>query len=177
MALAVAGCGSDDKKEPDTASSPHSTADKGKSPEGTPADEQPDPSVKLAELMGPKGILFTINSVERNSGGFVTVSGQIRNEGSSLFTERQPWKGNETEILRGSGNSVGGATLTDQVGKKRYYVLRDTDGRCLCSSGINPIKPGETIPVFMQFPAPPEGTEEVDFFLPTFPTAKLKISG
>lgn len=74
-------------------------------------------------------------------------------------------------------NSVAGATLVDKQGKKRYYVLRDTDARCLCTTEIVPLAPGKSTSVFMQFPAPPQTTTEVDFTLPTFATASLKISG
>jgi len=76
-----------------------------------------------------------------------------------------------------NGQSFGGATLVDPKGKKRYYVLRDTDGRPLTTTGVQSVKPGETIPVFMQFPAPPSNTSEVSFQLPTFPTATISISG
>lgn len=65
----------------------------------------------------------------------------------------------------------------DKAGKKRYYILRDTDGRCLCTTGMSAVQPGASVPVFMQFPAPPAETTEVDFNLPTFATTSLKISG
>lgn len=80
-------------------------------------------------------------------------------------------------IVNKNPNSVAGATLVDKVGKKRYYVLRDTDSRCLCTTAISSLAPGKTAPFFIQFPAPPQGTTEVDFSLPTFATTSLKISG
>lgn len=43
----------------------------------------------------------------------------------------------------------------DSKGKKRYYVLRDTDGRPLTTTNFPALKAGESLPVFMQFPAPP----------------------
>jgi hypothetical protein len=39
------------------------------------------------------------------------------------------------------------------------------------------IKAGDSIPVFMQFPAPPSDTNEVTFQLPTFASATISISG
>ncbi|MFC9427508.1 hypothetical protein [Streptomyces sp. NPDC056987] len=179
LALTVAGCGGgeDDGKKTESGSSSQPAGEKNTEGQDTAAAEQPDPNVKLAQLKGTGGVLLTVNEVKRESGGFVTVSGQIKNESSQKFTDRFPWKGNETEVSRASGNSVAGATLVDQAGKKRYYVLRDTDGQCLCTTGINPIEAGESIPVFWQFPAPPAETTEIDFNLPTFPVAKLKISG
>ncbi|MFF0486375.1 hypothetical protein [Streptomyces sp. NPDC004435] len=74
------------------------------------------------------------------------------------------------------GTSLGGATLVDSVGKKRYYVLRDTDGRPLTTTNLDSLGPGKSTAVFMQFPAPPASTTEVSFQLPTFEPATLKLS-
>ena len=67
----------------------------------------------------------------------------------------------------------------DSKSKKRYYVLRDTDGRPLTTTGFSHAsRPGETLPVFMQFPAPPDRTRPRSTFqLPTFATATIEISG
>ncbi|WP_406366339.1 hypothetical protein [Streptomyces sp. NBC_01546] len=117
---------------------------------------------------------LVINSAARDAGGFLTVSGQLKNNGSQPFVGTSAWRGNE---LTSSGESVAGATLVDKAGKKRYYVLRDTDGRCLCTTGISSVAAGQTVPIFVQFPAPPANTAEVEFSLPTFATATIKISG
>lgn len=132
--------------------------------------------MKLAEVKGQNGVLLVVNEVKRDSGGFVTVQGEIKNEGDQAVNPAA-WAGSESVIVRKNLNSVGGATLVDKAGKKRYYILRDTDGRCLCTTGIRPLVPGKSLPVFMQFPAPPDTTTEVDLSLPTFATTSLKISG
>ncbi|MFD4247537.1 hypothetical protein ACFWP3_39030 [Streptomyces sp. NPDC058525] len=112
----------------------------------------------------------------RDAGGFVTINGQIKNTGNQQFVKTSAWRGAERD-LSGSGESVAGATLVDKAGKKRYYVLRDTDGRCLCTTGVAGIDAGATVPFFAQFPAPPPTTTDVEFSLPTFATAAVKISG
>ncbi|MFD6124827.1 hypothetical protein ACFWHE_24795, partial [Streptomyces hydrogenans] len=84
-------------------------------------------------------------------------------------------RGNETEVVK-HGLSLGGATLVDSSAKKRYYVLRDTDGRPLTTTGLDSLGPGKSTAVFMQFPAPPATTTEVSFQLPTFEPATLKLS-
>ncbi|MEU9850790.1 hypothetical protein [Streptomyces sp. NPDC047985] len=157
-------------------SSDSSDGEKGTKQEDTAAGENVDPNVKLAEVRGQNGVTLVVHQVKRDSGGFVTVQGEVKN-GSS---ERQPtsgWAGSESLLVTKNPNSVAGAALIDKAGKKRYYVLRDTDGRCLCTTGILPLQPGGSTPIFMQFPAPPATTTEVDFMLPTFATASLKISG
>ncbi|MFZ4267190.1 hypothetical protein [Streptomyces arboris] len=142
----------------------------------TAAVENVDPNVKLAEIRGQSGALLVVNQVKRDSGGFVTVQAEIKNEGNTSLNPAQ-WAGNESVIVRQNLSSVGGATLVDKLSKKRYYVLRDTDGRCLCTTKIAALQPGASTAVFMQFPAPPNTTTEVDFTLPTFATTSLKISG
>ncbi|MGW1956630.1 hypothetical protein ACWCPI_28435 [Streptomyces sp. NPDC001920] len=172
LALGVAGCGSwgDDPKKPKTsASAPKDAADSNPSAqEGT--DEL------LAELKGEGGLILKITSARRDSGGFVTVSGELKNDGDEPARVSARTSGDETEIIR-HGTSFGGATLVDSASKKRYYVLRDTDGRPLTTTGMPRIKAGDSIPVFMQFPSPPANTSEVSFQLPTFAAATLQISG
>ncbi|MET9957670.1 hypothetical protein ABZ128_01005 [Streptomyces sp. NPDC006326] len=117
---------------------------------------------------------LTVNSAVRDAAGFLTVSGQLKNTGSQPFANVAAWRGNE---LNSSGASVAGVTLVDKAAKKRYYVLRDTDGRCLCTTGLTIIDAGQVVPFFAQFPVPPNSTSQVEFSLPTFATATVKISG
>ncbi|MFI9628646.1 hypothetical protein [Streptomyces sp. NPDC052042] len=186
LALAVTGCGKDDggkTKDTGSPSSVNSSApsdpsgeDEGAKQEDTAAGDNVDPNVKLAQVNGRDGLVLVVNEVKRDNGGFVTVSGVIKNDGNRIQSGSQ-WSGSESVILAKNPNSVAGATLVDKVGKKRYYILRDTDGRCLCTTGLTAIPAGKSVSVFMQFPAPPQTTTEVDFTLPTFATASLKISG
>ena len=172
LAVGVAGCGSggdDDKK-------PESSASASQAGGSQPSAQEGQSDEPLAELKGPNGLSLEITSAVRDSGGFVTVSGNLKNDSSKLLTIPAQWSGNETEIIR-NGRSFGGATLVDAKRKKRYYVLRDTDGRPLTTTGVSSIKSGETVPVFMQFPAPPADTSKVSFQLPMFAPADIQISG
>ncbi|MER5869389.1 hypothetical protein [Streptomyces sp. NPDC002044] len=178
LALTLAGCGGadgkSDSKEPAKTSAAQPSS--GSSPSAPEGGNSTAPVQVLATVNGESGIVLTINSVAREAGGFVTVNGQIKNTGNQQFVKTGAWRGGERE-LSGSGESVAGATLVDKAGKKRYYVLRDTDGRCLCTTGVAGIDVGATVPFFAQFPAPPPATTDVDFTLPTFATAAVKISG
>ncbi|MFJ5776004.1 hypothetical protein [Streptomyces sp. NPDC093094] len=172
LALGVAGCGGggEDDKKPERSAS----ASRGSDPR--PSTQEGDSEQPLAELKGADGLLLQITSAARDSGGFVTVNGNLKNDGAKSVVVPAALSGNETEIVR-NGRSLGGATLVDSKGKKRYYVLRDTDGRPLTTTGFSMIKSGETVAVFMQFPAPPTDTTEVTFQLPTFASAPIQISG
>ena len=172
LALGVAGCGDGDgeDKKPQTSAS---ASGSGGSDQRAQEGQSDGP---LAELKGPDSLLLQITSAVRDSGGFVTVSGTLKNDGGDTVNVPAQLSGNETEIIR-NGRSLGGATLVDSQGKKRYYVLRDTDGRPLTTTNFPAMKSGESLPVFMQFPAPPVDTAEVTFQLPMFATAPIKISG
>ncbi|EDY58312.2 secreted protein [Streptomyces sviceus ATCC 29083] len=172
LAVGVAGCGGgggDDKK-------PEASASASRGDGSQPSTQEGQSDVPLAELKGQDGLLLQITSAQRDAGGFVTVNGNLKNDSDKSVVVPAAVRGDETEIVR-NGRSLGGATLVDSKGKKRYYVLRDTDGRPLTTTGFSSLKAGESLAVFMQFPAPPEGTTEVAFQLPTFASAPIQISG
>ncbi|MEU3463750.1 hypothetical protein ABZ721_27850 [Streptomyces sp. NPDC006733] len=176
VALTLAGCGGggDGKPSDNKASTKSAAPSGGSSSGGSSATPSPESTQVLAQIKGEKNIVVTINSAVRDTGGFVTVSGTVTNNGDEVFTAGS-WQGPEVALVS-SGSSVAGAVLVDQVGKKRYYVLRDTEGKCLCTMGLNLIQPKETRPIFAQFPAPPTSTTSVEFQLPTMPPAKIQIS-
>jgi len=179
-AITLAGCGSGggggggDKKDGGTSSaSAGASAKSGSGGGGTPSATA-TPTKVLAQIKGESGMQVTVNSAVRDTGGFVTVQGEVTNNGTDPFSA-DLWVGPETALAH-SGASVAGAVLVDEAGKKRYYVLRDTDGRCLCTMGLVDIEPKESRPFFAQFPSPPAATTDVEFELPTMPPAKITIS-
>ncbi|MFD7507130.1 hypothetical protein [Streptomyces sp. NPDC059850] len=175
LALAVAGCGSGDGGDGKDSGAPHKSTE-AKTDDGQGETEPAADSEKvIGEMKGPKNIVVTLHSAERDSGGFVTVNGTVTNRGSTLFNPID-WRSPEVELAK-SRSSVSGATLIDAKGKKRYLVLRDTDGQCLCTTGLSGIKENESRPFFAQFPAPPKSVTEVDFQLPTMPSVSIKLSG
>ncbi|MFF8783998.1 hypothetical protein [Streptomyces sp. NPDC015125] len=172
LALVVAGCGGGDggTKGTDGDKPPaRSTAPKDSGP-GSPAA---DSDKVIGEMKGPDGVVVTLHSVVRDSGGFVTVNGTVSNHGNRAFNAID-WRSNETELR--SRSSISGATLVDKAGKKRYLVLRDTNGECLCTTGLSGLMPGGSRPIFAQFPAPPAKVTQVDFQLPTMPPASVQIT-
>ncbi|MFF1477676.1 hypothetical protein ACFVYD_08875 [Streptomyces sp. NPDC058301] len=175
LALTLTACGGDGGGKPKGDDKPSSApaASGGKnSPAGGPSTQSTE---VLATISGAGGVEVVINSAKRDAGGFVTVQGVVKNGSKDLFSA-PGWQGSEQE-LRSNGASMAGAALVDKAGKKRYLILRDTDGRCLCSQFTTGIQAGQEAPFYTQFPAPPTPVTEVDFQLPTMPTATIKISG
>jgi hypothetical protein len=171
LLLTVAGCGGGEDGGDSKASSSSGSSDK-----KTESESKQSPAASSdTALATTKGgdLTVTIISAERSQGGFVTVSGQVTNEGSGSWMGAD-WKSGETE-LAGNGGSLSGASLVDAKGKKKYLVLRDTSGRCLCTK-FSRLRSGDTADWYAQFPAPPEDTTKVDFQVGAMPPASIEIS-
>ncbi|MEE1833340.1 hypothetical protein [Streptomyces sp. SP17KL33] len=175
LVLTVAGCSggdgdtSSDSKSPSTASKESDGGDDKQETETSAADSV------LAEVKGENGLTLVVSSASRDSGGFVTVEGTVTNNTGGRWMAVE-WRGDERELAK-NGGSVAGANLVDQAGKKKYLVLRDTSGRCLCTQFSGGVRDGESAQWFAQFPAPPEGTTSVDFQVGAMPPATIELSG
>ncbi|MEV5613626.1 hypothetical protein [Streptomyces sp. NPDC052225] len=173
LVLAVAGCGGggegDGGAKPKT-SATSASADKG----GTQESESATPSDKVLAESKDGDITVTINSATRDAGGYVTVSGSVRNDGGKAWLGEN-WRSDEQE-LRKNGGSLAGASLVDEAGKKKYLILRDTEGKCLCTKFNGQVQPGQSASWYAQFPAPPEGTSKVTFQVGSMPPAPIDIT-
>lgn len=176
LVLTVAGCGGggdgDDKSEPKKSAASSSAQEKG-GDDGKENESQPAQDKVLAESK-QDDISLVITSAVRDAGGFVTVSGRVTNNGSRLWVAAD-WRGDERELTK-NASSVAGASLVDKAGKKKYLILRDTGGRCLCTRFVGGIRSGDTADWYAQFPSPPEGTSKVEFQVGNMPPASIEIS-
>ncbi|GHH77363.1 hypothetical protein GCM10018793_25260 [Streptomyces sulfonofaciens] len=175
LALTATACGSDDGKDtPSNSSSSQGGGDQDKGNGGANAD--PGDSQPIATVKGDSGIDMEILQAKRDSGGFLTVSGQFKNTSGTAFTTPVQWSGQETDV-KATGPSLAGMTLVDSKGRKRYYVLRDTDNRPLTTTDYaSSIEAGKSLGFFAQFPAPPQSTTSVDLQFPGFPNTTIEIS-
>ncbi len=173
LLLTVAGCGGGGGGNPDKETAASSApAQSGTS--GQKQSQSPQSDAVLAEVKGENGLTLTVTSAKRESGGFVTVEGTVTNNTGTVWVGGD-WRGDEQELAR-NGGSIAGAGLIDQKGKKKYLILRDTSGRCLCTQFSGGVKDGATAQWFAQFPAPPEGTDQVDFQVGAMSPASIQIS-
>ncbi|MCX5087194.1 MULTISPECIES: hypothetical protein [unclassified Streptomyces] len=172
LVLTMAGCGGGDdgKAESKSSATPKQTSGQGdEKPSTAPSSEQ-----TLAEVKS-NGITLTVTSAARDQGGFLTLSGKVTNGGGKFWIAAD-WRGDERELSK-NGSSLAGASVVDKAGKKKYLILRDTQGRCLCTKfeggGVDA---GQSADWYAQFPAPPEGTTKVDFQVGDMPPAPVEIS-
>ncbi|MFE1148004.1 hypothetical protein ACFW42_12915 [Streptomyces albidoflavus] len=171
LALTLVGCGTGGEGEdrsPSKEDSKGSSASEEAAPEPSGADGQ-----VLAQIKGGD-VAVTVKSAVRDSGGFLTVSGDVQNTGSGIWLASD-WQSDERELKK-NGGSLAGATIVDTAAKKKYLVLRDTTGRCLCTKFEGGVDEGKTVDWYAQFPAPPQGSEKVELQIGTMPPATIQIS-
>jgi hypothetical protein len=179
LTFSLAACGGDgagdEGKEPSSSSS---APDQGKDDGGTGNATATAPTTgdPIANVKGDGGLELAIHSAKRDDGGFLTVDGEFKNTGSTGFSVPPSWYGLE-QAVAATGHSFAAMTLVDSKGKKRYYVLRDTDNRPLTTYAYDGyIQPGATLTFFAQFPAPPTTTSTVDLQFPGFPSTSIELS-
>jgi hypothetical protein len=66
------------------------------------------------------------------------------------------------------GRSFSGIHLLDGVSKKKYFVVADSDGNCLCSEHVDDIRPKTQVSLWAKFPAPPENIQKITVEFPHF---------
>lgn len=173
FALVACGGGSDEDSESGNNKNSSENGDKKGNDDGAAPAEDVDTSKVIGELKGSNDMSIKLHSAVRDQGGFITVTGTLTNNGSKTFSYNL-WSSSETSLK--SKSSISGATLVDPKSKKRYMILRDTDGECLCTTGLTGIKAKESRAVHAQFPAPPKDVKNVQFQLPSMSPATIKIS-
>ncbi|RFU86250.1 hypothetical protein DY218_13220 [Streptomyces triticagri] len=175
LVLTVAGCGGgDDGGDKENTGKESSAPANDKDGDKGKESEEPVEDEVLAEVKGGDNITLTINTAVRDDGGFLTVTGKVKN-GSGKFWNPAQWRGDEKELVANAA-SMAGANVVDKAGKKRYLILRDTDGRCLCTKFTGGFQNDAEKTFYAQFPAPPESATKVDFQVSDMPPATIEIS-
>ena len=143
-------------------------------PASTPAAQAPS-VVATTEGEYPD-VRVEVKELKRTSGNTVTLKFAIINDSAEDldFSNNFREEGKYAHIDYGG---IGGVHLIDAVGKKKYLVLRDTEGKCVCSSGMKSVQPGSHINLYAKFPGPPENVEKISIVIPHFiPMDDVSIS-
>ena len=112
------------------------------------------------------GIRIEITELSRSSGDMLTMKFRLFNdtgEDFSFYTLMDSY-------------DVGAMHLIDAVGKKKYFVIRDSDDKCLCSTSIGSVENGKSLNLWARFPAPPIEVKEVSVVMPHFIPTDAPIS-
>ncbi|MCA1221937.1 hypothetical protein [Streptomyces sp. 8L] len=178
LTLSLAACGGN-------------SGDKGKDDNGSPSGQssgppaqgqesrsggEASPSASQTLATANSGTFqFVVSSATRDSGGFLTINGTITNVTGQVQIAPNAWNGKESQVNR-TGSSLAAMTLVDSAQKKRYYVLRDTDGYPLTTVNIPNFEPHASVSFFAQFPSPPSSTKQVQMDFPGLPPTTIAIS-
>lgn len=171
LILSVTACGGDGDKDEGKAAKSSAPAQQGSDGK---QDSSPSAANKTLAEVKSDGLTLAVTSAERDQGGFLTIEGTVTNNTGKPWAVVD-WRGDERE-LASNGGSMAGAALVDQAGKKKYLVLRDTQGRCLCTRFTGGVLNGATKDWYAQFPAPPEGTTNVSLQVGAMPPAAIEIT-
>ena len=112
------------------------------------------------------GVKVVVQELKRTSGGTVSLKFTITNGSDKSMGFGYNFADKDHEV--GDHGSVGGVQLVDEAGKKKYFVVRDTAGKCVCSQGVKDLKPGETANLWARFPAPPDAVQKITVIVPHF---------
>jgi hypothetical protein len=127
---------------------------------GAPATAQ---EVLSAEGETPD-VRVEVRDLKRGDGGTVTLRLRLVNESGENFEASCRMR------EEGTNDSCGifsGAYLLDAANKKKYLVVRDTDGKCVCS-GVDDLADGKRMNIWATYPAPAAEVTKMTVVVPLF---------
>jgi hypothetical protein len=136
-------------------------------PQPTQPTPQPAPipsSNALPSTQGEfPGLTLTVQELKRSSSA-LTLKFALINQSKDGFAFGYSFGEGDKEF-----DSIGGIHLIDAANKKKYFVVRDTDGACVCSRNIANIAAGSQSVLWAKFPAPPDDVQRITVEIPHFP--------
>ena len=133
----------------------------------TAAAPAPPAPAGLATADGEtSGVTAVVHELKRTSGGTVSLKLSITNGSQEDVSFGYGFADPSHEVI--DFNSIGGVQLIDEANRKKYFVVRDSDGKAVCSQKLKDIKPGETTNLWARFPAPPPEVKTISVVVPHF---------
>lgn len=109
------------------------------------------------------GITFSVNQLKRNANGTLTMSIKVQGTPGTPVTY-------QAIGFSGGAPHQQDYKLLDLGNKKRYSMLQDSDGHCLCtkltSEEIAGLSSGKPRDINIKFPAPPADVTSITVELP-----------
>jgi len=107
-----------------------------------------------------------VAELKRGSGGTLTLKMAFVNDSENAMGFGYSYGDPDHEIP--DHGSIGAVQLIDPVGKKKYFVARGADGKCICSRGLPDIAPHSRLSLWAKFPAPPDDVQKISIVIPHF---------
>jgi hypothetical protein len=131
----------------------------------------PSTMAALASADGEKqGLRVEVTELKRTSVGTLNLKFVMINDSDTKLELYKQDFGDDWA-------TISGVTLVDEKNKKKYFVVRDSEKKCLCSSGLNNLPSKDRINLWAKFPAPPEDVQKISVVAPHFqPMDDVSIS-
>lgn len=110
------------------------------------------------------GVRFEVTELKRTSGGTLTLKFTLVNDSEKGVAFGYSYGYGQSNVADFA--SIGGIHLVDAAGKKKYLVVRDGNGKCVCSQGLGTVDPGSRVNLWAKFPAPPEDVTLISVVIP-----------
>jgi hypothetical protein len=121
----------------------------------------------LATSDGEKaGTRIEVTELKRTSGGTLSLKFVVVNDSDKTLGFGYDFASPDNHIKDHA--TVGGITLVDPVNKKKYFVVRDAEDKCVCSSGVHDLPKSSRANLWAKFPAPPESVQKISIVVPHF---------
>jgi hypothetical protein len=120
------------------------------------------------------GVRIEVQELKRTSGDTLSLKFALINDSTESFDFGYALiEQGKTDDY----NSISGVNLIEGVGKKKYFVVRDTEGACLCSRGLSRVTSKSRVNLWAKFPAPPADVSMITVIVPHFtPMEDVSIS-
>lgn len=107
------------------------------------------------------GIRVELTQLQRASGGTLNMRFRLVNDSTesrslSNWLDPEGWR------------TVAGVHLVDPINKRKYFVIRDSENKCVCSREIQDVEPGQHALFWAKFPAPPPEVSHLSVIVPHF---------
>ena len=112
---------------------------------------QSDSAIQSQETNFP-GILAELIQCKRKK-GVLTVKVRLKNTSSKSV---KTWWSDVKKTVY----------LMDEANQKKYFLLKDANGECICNAAGDHISPNMSRISWFKFPAPPPEVEEISIVLP-----------
>ncbi len=107
-----------------------------------------------------------VTELKRGSGGTITLKMAFVNDTDKALGFGYDFGDPDHHI--GDYDTIGAVQLVDPVGKKKYFVARDSAGKCVCSTKVPDVAPHSRISLWAKFPAPPDDVQKISIVIPHF---------
>jgi hypothetical protein len=100
------------------------------------------------------------------SNGTVMLRFTIMNDSDKGFSSYSMLR--DMNVAKNDNAAISGVYLIDVPNKKKYFVVIDTDGRCICSREVPDVAAKSSLNFWAKFPAPPDSVTKIGVVVPHF---------